>query len=203
MQYAKPYLFIRAFAFLPSLISLIGFSAFRGTLDTSTPLKISAVSNLFNAILDPILMFGMALGLPAMGVPGAALATLAAEIISAASFFYLMLKRKMIRWSKVLTLPSWSKLKPLLQGGAALQLRNVALNLTFLMVTRVTQSLDDTGVAAAAHGESNLICAINKFPKTISYTHLCTFYSSGHSNVSSWWNCPVGTFYCCSNYCSK
>lgn len=117
-----------------------------GTLDTSTPLKISATSNVFNAILDPILMFTFA-----MGVPGAALATLAAEIISAACFLVLMLKRKMIRWSKILRLPSWSKVKPLLEGGAALQLRNVALNLTFLMVARVTQSLDDTGVAAAAH----------------------------------------------------
>ena len=86
-----------------------------------------------------------------LGVTGAALATLAAEVISAASFLTLMLKRRMIRWSKILSLPKWSKLKPLLQGGAALQLRNVALNLTFLMVARVTQSLDDTGVAAAAH----------------------------------------------------
>lgn len=32
LKYAKPYLFIRAFAFLPSLISLIGFSAFRGMI---------------------------------------------------------------------------------------------------------------------------------------------------------------------------
>ena len=186
LQYAKPYLFIRAFAFLPSLVSLIGFSAFRGafrferlgaifftihilphntfpcsitnysipkgTLDTSTPLKISATSNIFNAILDPILMFTMA-----MGVPGAALATLGSEIISASSFFVLMLRCKMIRWSKLLRLPSWSKLKPLLEGGAALQLRNVSLNLTFLAVARVTQSLDDTGVAAAAHGKT-LFC---------------------------------------------
>lgn len=146
LQYARPYLFIRSFAFLPSLISLIGFSAFRGTLDTSTPLKISATSNMFNAILDPILMFTLGLG-----VPGAALATLGAEIISASGFFYLMLKRKMIRWSKLFRLPRWDQLKPLLEGGAALQLRNVALNLTFLAVARVTQSLDDTGVAAAAH----------------------------------------------------
>lgn len=118
----------------------------KGTLDTETPLKISATSNIFNAVLDPILMFTFA-----MGVPGAALATLAAEIISAGSFFTLMMKRKMICWSKIFRLPSWSKLKPLLEGGAALQLRNVALNLTFLAVARVTQSLDDTGVAAAAH----------------------------------------------------
>jgi MATE family multidrug resistance protein len=146
LQYARPYLFIRSFAFLPSLLSLIGFSAFRGTLDTSTPLKISATSNVFNAVLDPVLMFTMN-----MGVTGAALATLAAELISAASFLSIMLRRKMVRWSKILRLPSYATLKPLLEGGAALQMRNVALNVTFLMVARVTQSLDNTGVAAAAH----------------------------------------------------
>jgi len=48
-------------------------------------------------------------------------------------------------------MPKLEKLMPLLKGGAALQLRNFALNLTFLAVTRVTQSIDDTGVAAAAH----------------------------------------------------
>ncbi|KAL3794989.1 hypothetical protein ACHAW5_002158 [Stephanodiscus triporus] len=146
LQYARPYFFIRSFAFLPSLLSLIGFSAFRGTLDTSTPLKISAASNVFNAVLDPVLMFTMN-----MGVTGAALATLAAEIISAASFLSIMLRRKMVRWSKLLRLPSYASLKPLLEGGAALQMRNVALNVTFLMVARVTQSLDNTGVSAAAH----------------------------------------------------
>eukprot|EP00804_Cyclotella_cryptica_P001997 CCRYP_007443-RD/>CCRYP_007443-RD protein AED:0.18 eAED:0.18 QI:351/0.85/0.87/1/0.42/0.5/8/4815/582 len=146
LQYAKPYLFIRSFAFLPSLVSLIGFSAFRGTLDTSTPLKISLAANAFNGILDPILMFTLA-----MGVSGAALATLSAEVISATFFVMLMLRRQLFRWSKIFKLPSWSKLKPLLKGGAALQLRNVALNVTFLAVARVTQSLDETGVAAAAH----------------------------------------------------
>ena len=32
LEYARPYLLIRSFAFLPSLISLVGFSAFRGTI---------------------------------------------------------------------------------------------------------------------------------------------------------------------------
>lgn len=31
-EFARPYLFIRGFAFLPSMFSLIGFSAFRGNL---------------------------------------------------------------------------------------------------------------------------------------------------------------------------
>jgi len=149
LEFALPYLFIRSFAFLPSMISLIGFSAFRGVLDTFTPLKISIFANLFNAILDPILIFPLG-----MGVTGAAVATLAAEIISGIVFFRMMLKRKMIRWSKLFRLPEWSKLEPLVKGGAALQLRNFALNLTFIAVTRVTQSLDDAGIAAAAHAIS-------------------------------------------------
>jgi multidrug resistance protein, MATE family len=177
LQYAKPYLLIRSFAFIPASISLIGFSAFRGILDTLTPVKISLFANVFNAILDPILIFTFA-----MGVPGgmyiivrlfiflfflvyvltnitlcvitfviAALATLGAEVISACTFLYLLRKRKMIQFRKIFQIPKWSKLEPLLRGGAALQLRNVALNISFLAVARVTQTIDKTGVAAAAH----------------------------------------------------
>jgi MATE family multidrug resistance protein len=149
LAYAKPYLFIRAFASLPSIISLVGFSAFRGVQDTVTPVKISSFANVFNAVLDPILIFTFA-----MGVSGAALATLAAEVVSAVTYLYIMRKRKMIRFSKIFSLPKWSKLSPLLRGGLALQLRNVALNVAFLLVARTTQTIDPTGVAAAAHALS-------------------------------------------------
>lgn len=86
-----------------------------------------------------------------MGVKGAAIATVISEVISAASFTVLLLKAKMIRWSKIFRLPSWKELQPLLRSGAVLQLRNFALNFTFLAVARVTQSIDSTGVSAAAH----------------------------------------------------
>eukprot|EP00529_Nitzschia_sp_RCC80_P012114 CAMPEP_0113487862 /NCGR_PEP_ID=MMETSP0014_2-20120614/25722_1 /TAXON_ID=2857 /ORGANISM="Nitzschia sp." /LENGTH=571 /DNA_ID=CAMNT_0000381561 /DNA_START=50 /DNA_END=1762 /DNA_ORIENTATION=+ /assembly_acc=CAM_ASM_000159 len=146
LEYAKPYLLIRSFAFLPSLVSLVGFSAFRGILDTQTPVKISAAANVFNCILDPILIFGLV-----MGVPGAAAATLAAEVISAVTYLVLLKRRDLIKWAKLVQPPSWKSLEPLLKGGAALQLRNLSLNLTFLAVARVTQSIDTSGVAAAAH----------------------------------------------------
>jgi Na+-driven multidrug efflux pump len=81
----------------------------------------------------------------------AALATLGAEVISAGTFLYLLRKRKMIQFRKIFQMPKWAKLEPLLRGGAALQLRNVALNVAFLAVARVTQTIDQTGVAAAAH----------------------------------------------------
>jgi Na+-driven multidrug efflux pump len=64
---------------------------------------------------------------------------------------YILRKRGMIRFGKIFQIPKWAKLEPLLQGGAALQLRNFALNVSFLSVARITQSIDQTGVSAAAH----------------------------------------------------
>lgn len=142
MEYARPYLFVRSFAFLPAVISLVGFSTFRGVLETVTPVKISLFANLFNALLDPILIFTLG-----WGVTGAAVATLVAEVLSACLYVRLLWKRQLLRKPSLVP----KQLKTLLKGGAALQLRNVALNVAFLAVARVTLSIDPTGVAAAAH----------------------------------------------------
>lgn len=146
LEYAKPYFLIRSFGFLPSIISVLGYSVFRGALDTVTPLRISLFSNLFHAVLNPILMFQLN-----MGIAGAAWAALISEVISALAYIVVLAKRNLICGPTLFQLPKMKKLKPLLQGSAALQLRNVALNLTFLGVTRATQALDNTGVAASAH----------------------------------------------------
>ncbi|KAL7574565.1 hypothetical protein ACA910_015915 [Epithemia clementina (nom. ined.)] len=146
MEYAMPYLSVRAFAFIPSLISLVGFAAFRGVQDTLTPVKISLSANVINVILDPILIFWAS-----MGVKGAAIATLIAEVISAIIYLIVLRKREMISFSKLFRSPAWKKLGNLLKGGSALQLRNVALNVSLIAVQRVAQRIDTTGVAAAAH----------------------------------------------------
>eukprot|EP00816_Leptocylindrus_hargravesii_P011513 CAMPEP_0196807346 /NCGR_PEP_ID=MMETSP1362-20130617/7330_1 /TAXON_ID=163516 /ORGANISM="Leptocylindrus danicus, Strain CCMP1856" /LENGTH=606 /DNA_ID=CAMNT_0042181243 /DNA_START=185 /DNA_END=2002 /DNA_ORIENTATION=+ len=146
LEMARSYLKIRAISFFPAMVATVGFAAFRGILKPTTPLQVSLVSNTVNAVLDPIFIFKAG-----WGVSGAAAATAASEILSFAAYLWLMLKTNMIRWSKLFRLPKMSLLKPLLMGGLAVQLRNIALNVTFLSVTRATQSLDSTGVAAAAH----------------------------------------------------
>ncbi|CAB9504441.1 Protein DETOXIFICATION [Seminavis robusta] len=146
MEFAKIYLNVRAFSFLPALIALVGFSAFRGILDVKTPFMISVITSMINCVLDPILIFGFD-----MGLKGNALSTLLSEVVSAITFLYLLAKRDLIKMSKLFRFPSWSKLLPLIKGGFAMQLRLIAFNITFIAVARVTQGIDKTGVAAAAH----------------------------------------------------
>jgi Na+-driven multidrug efflux pump len=86
-----------------------------------------------------------------MGIKGNAMSTLFSEVVSALTFLFLLLKRDLIKVSKIFKLPAWSKLAPLIKGGFAMQLRLIAFNITFIAVARVTQSIDKTGVAAAAH----------------------------------------------------
>ena len=43
---ATRYLRLRSLSLIPALVSSIGFAAFRGMLDTVTPLKVSLASNL-------------------------------------------------------------------------------------------------------------------------------------------------------------
>ena len=74
--------------FFMILLYTIG-NCFRGMGDTKTPMIIMLQANLLNILLDPILIFGW-LGLPAMGVRGAALASLITQIYALGIYGYLI-----------------------------------------------------------------------------------------------------------------
>lgn len=147
LQYAIPYLRLRALSLVPSLLSATGFATYRGLLNTVTPLKVSLITNAVNLIIDPILIFSMKLG-----AAGAALATAGSEILGGAIYLKLLLRRKLINWIGLFKPLSMKSLLPLLQGGAAMLARQLALNVMFLNAARRAQAMDPTGVAAAAYG---------------------------------------------------
>ncbi len=77
------YLEVRLIGAPAVLVMLAGFGALRGLQDMQTPLRIALVTNLINVVLDPILIFGLG-PLPALGIGGAAAASVATQWIGAA-----------------------------------------------------------------------------------------------------------------------
>ena len=95
MSEAEAYLRVRALSAPAALVGTVAVGAFRGLLDTKTPLLVSGGANVVNLFLDPILIFGLG-PVPAFGVAGAAAATTAAEWIAAAAFWALLVEEGLL-----------------------------------------------------------------------------------------------------------
>mmetsp|Transcript_657 Transcript_657/g.1162 ORF Transcript_657/g.1162 Transcript_657/m.1162 type:complete len:535 (-) Transcript_657:1558-3162(-) len=145
MSFAIPYLRYRALSMIPALISSTGFAAYRGLLNTVTPLKVSLFTNLVNLVADPFFVKGM-------GVSGAAIATAGAETFSGLIYIRLLMRRNLVRLSSMFKVPSWKSIKTIIQGGSAMLLFQLAINVAFVTAARRVQAMDPSGVAAAAYG---------------------------------------------------
>ncbi len=64
------------------MVQVAGDAVFRGHGNTRTPFRVAVVALTCNVVLDPILIFGWG-PIPALGVPGAAWATILAAVLSA------------------------------------------------------------------------------------------------------------------------
>lgn len=74
-------------------LCMIGTEVVRGEGDTVTPMWSMLAGTLTNIILDPILIFGLG-PFPALGIQGAAIATVAAQVVSCMVLAYAFLSRK-------------------------------------------------------------------------------------------------------------
>lgn len=81
ISYGTAYIRIIMFFSFGRMFAQAGMSTLQGTGEMVKPMKAQLIGAISNIILDPILIFGL-LGFPAMGVSGAAIATVTAQIIS-------------------------------------------------------------------------------------------------------------------------
>lgn len=80
VQMGTDYLKIAVLSFIPTSLSMVFQINLRSVRMTKIPMMTSMVAVIFNGLLNYILIFGK-LGLPALGVKGAAIATVAARFI--------------------------------------------------------------------------------------------------------------------------
>lgn len=77
------------------VIPMVANGVLRASGDAKTPMYMMMVAAIVNGVLDPILIFGW-WGAPALGLAGAALATLAARSVTLAVAIYFLFRRKML-----------------------------------------------------------------------------------------------------------
>ncbi len=129
------YLTVRLLGAPAVLLLLAAFGALRGLQDMRSPLWIAATANAVNALLDPLLIFGAG-PVPALGVSGAAWASVAGQWI-AALWAVEAVRRRLGLTGQV----PWQEAPALLQVGRDLFLRTGLLTTFLLLATRAATQL--------------------------------------------------------------
>jgi len=93
LEYVKQYMQIWYVGIIFVMIPMVGNNAIRATGDTKTPSKIMLVAVTANVILDPLLIFGLG-PFPALGIEGAAWATLISRAITLVAALHILEHRE-------------------------------------------------------------------------------------------------------------
>ncbi|MBN2119474.1 MAG: MATE family efflux transporter [Candidatus Omnitrophica bacterium] len=130
------------------IVPMVGNNAIRASGDTLSPGIIMTLASVINAVLDPLLIFGLA-GFPRLELKGAALATVIARAMTLViSLLILSRKKKMLDFClpPIQTLlDSWKKI---LYIGMPTALSNILFPLAMGAITRLVSQFGPAAVAA-------------------------------------------------------
>ncbi len=143
LSLAVNYVRIRLFGGPAVILMLTAFGALRGMQDMRAPLWIALAVNGLNIVLDALLIPGWG-PFPALGVAGAAGASVISQTLGAAGAIFLMARRLGLTTSMQL-----AEARRLLRIGGDLFIRTGALTFFLLLATRVAN--ESSVEAGAAH----------------------------------------------------
>ncbi|MDD5362664.1 MAG: MATE family efflux transporter [Ignavibacteria bacterium] len=132
-----------------TLLSTVA-AIFRGYGDTRTPFYLFLLGVVLNFFLAPVLMFGFLI-IPAMGISGAALSTLAAFFTSFAAGFFILRKRNLIE--KIFHYKfDPGIIKETLRIGLPIAINGVGFSLIYVFVSRFVIEYGTSAIAALGIG---------------------------------------------------
>lgn len=134
------------------VVPMVGNSAIRASGDTRTPAAIMMFAALINGLVDPLLIFGLG-PFPAMGVKGAAIATVFARGVSMLCVMgVLTLRERMLTAERPqlgFMLASW---RDILRVGLPAAGTNIIGPVSIMIITRVVADYGPEAVAAFGAG---------------------------------------------------
>jgi putative MATE family efflux protein len=137
---------------MPAYFVFVWLSAvFRATGDARTPLRLLAIAAVVNLAVDPVLIFGVG-PLPGLGVTGAALATVAAWLVSAGWGWVLLGRLGLRPRVRDLLRPPRTEVWKALKVGIPLGLEGAFFSVVYILLTKVTTDFGTPAVAALGVG---------------------------------------------------
>ena len=131
-------------------LSGLGNSLLIAAGDAKRAAQMMMLGMILNAFLDPAMIFGFWI-IPAMGIRGAALATVLSQMIAAVTVLTLVKnKHKLIRWEKIplrRMLASWSTI---IRFAIPATIGMLMMPIGSAVITRITAEFGDAAVGAAA-----------------------------------------------------
>lgn len=131
---------------------MIGNAILRASGDTKTPSKIMGGAGLINAVLDPILIFGFG-PIPAMGIEGAAIATVISWVCGLAFVLYTIgYKRQLIHTALIPVKQLVRASKSILHIGLPAAGANMLTPIAAAVLTAIVATYGESAVAAFGVG---------------------------------------------------
>ncbi len=148
MPYIKDYMYIWLPGTIFLIVPMVGNYAIRATGDIKTPSYIMLVAVGINIVLDPLFIFGLG-PVPAMGIQGAALATLIGRFVTLIiAFRILYYKYDMITFERPPLAEVFQSWKEILYVGLPTAGSNIILPAGFGIIIDFTADYGDAAVAA-------------------------------------------------------
>jgi len=161
LEYVKEYMYIWFSGVIFVMIPMVGNNAIRATGDTKTPSKIMIAAVIVNIILDPLLIFGWG-PVPAMGIKGAAWATLFSRAITLVAALYILERReKMISFAKPKLYEIKNSFSQVLKIGMPTAITRILFPVGTGIITKMIASYGIAAVAAFGVGSRIEILAVS------------------------------------------
>ncbi len=148
LEYSIDYYNIRVWGFPLTLFTFAVFGLFRGLQNTFWPMIIAASGAILNIGLDFALVYGVDDHIPAMGIEGAAWASLISQIVMALLALFFLLKKTEV--SLRLRFPLHPEINRLVSMCFNLFVRSLALNIALMLAVREAAGLGKEYIAAHA-----------------------------------------------------
>ncbi|KAB3534113.1 MATE family efflux transporter [Alkaliphilus pronyensis] len=149
---ARGYLLIIACGIIFSFINPIFTAILNGYGNSKTPFAINTIGLLANMILDPLLIFGLG-PLPALGVRGAAIATVLSQMVVSSLFIY-TIKNNAILFSGLNLFKSLEKnrIKEIMGLGLPVALQSGMFTVFAMFIAKIVAQWGPTAVAVQKIG---------------------------------------------------